>query len=375
VHRCRMTATVCILGLLALSGAACSSSPASSGTTTTSSHGAAASSTPVSTSPPHWLMTSAMVPGLLASYAAKNNAANLHLSTSMQDANEEGSAAAIDDETIREDKQAGYATLDGAHYYPFSYQAVSSDVFEQTTYPADFVVVARTVYAAGTPSADRSSCPGLGTLFVFAKDSASSPWRVALEPTVTLAAIPAFFQGSVPPWGMFGNYEASNASLKIPLASIGATYAQALQSYASHGTLSEGLTASMFSGSCAIFPNLHQTVLSVEQKGLSMAVDFTFGPTSVIGGQQAWGVHGGALVVLEFTGTETASAPSGNTISVTHIAGDPGSYEMSPGRYLSITYPIDGELVVFDPKSSSAGGAVPVGSYIGVLAGTGTLAG
>lgn len=364
---------------LALAVASCGTPTGSTSTSTTAPSTSSAapptsasstSSVPTSSTALQSLITPGMVPGLLAAYTSKNNAANQHLSLSIQNSNEEGFASAGDDAAFAEDRAAGYATVDGTTYYPFTFKQLASDVVEQTQYPAVFAVVARDVNSPGTPAADRSSCADLVNLLLFAKDSASSPWRVAFEPVVRLSALHAFVLGG----GGYGGFAGNPQTFKVPIVDVGATYAAALQAYANHGNLEDGLTATMFSGSCAIFTDFHALERSAATSGLTESFAFDIAPTTVVS-QEAWEVKGGALLVLDVNGTELLKGPGGSgTVSVTHVAGRPATYEVPAGTYSSVTIPVDLELVVFDPFSTSSASAAPVGSTVGFLAGTGAPA-
>lgn len=351
----RAISATCTLGLLALLATACSTPASSRGTSTSSSLPAVTT--------PQSVITPSMVPGLLSTYDSKNNAANAHLSVAIQDTNEEGSAAAIDDEGFVEARDAGYKTSMGATYYPFTFQEISADVVFQASYPAVAAVLARDVLSPGMPSADKSRCSGDGNLFIFAKDSASAPWRVEFEPVVSLAAVPAFTSGK---YGFgFGAFSGSPQTFRVPLQNLRATYAAALQAHAESGTLMDGLSASMFSGNCAILPNFRS-----QESKVGLSNSFTFSPSAV--NQEVWEVKGGALVVLGLSGKETTTPPLGATLVHSHTAGDPVSFDIAAGNYASLSTPFDEELVVFDPYSTSPTGSVPVGSYFGFLAGTGT---
>jgi hypothetical protein len=317
--------------------------------------GAAAHSAPV--------VTPSGVRGIVAAYSAANNHANETESEAVQARDEVGTAATVDDVGFVTSLRAGirYEGAGAQTYVPFTLAPFESSVPEQSTYPASMLVASHTVTAKG--SASSGACGSADQLSVFERTGSSSPWRVGLYAYLN-KDFPRFAsnsKGFAPP--------VAAKSLEYAPGTIESAVARALQHYAVTGALAQNLTAQDLSGSKHCWSLGDPRAIQKTEAKQKIDTSFTYLPFSK-GDIHLAAVPGHGAVVtfsIKMVTTFQANSPSGFvTFSSTH--GDPGSYLLAAGTYVSATFPSVCMVVAADPQRGST--APPTGSIPRLIGGS-----
>jgi hypothetical protein len=327
-----------------------------------------ATSLPASASA-HPLLTPSEVAGVVSTFNAANNRANETLSYADQAKDEQGTALAIDDESFVLDRRAGFKTMEGAKYTPFTNVPFSTALEKGADYPATFATLITATSRAET-SAMKAKAAKEPSLFVFSRSSASSPWRLSFEPAVS-ASIGKFAIGKK-------GYAMSprTSGLAFTPSLIPSRVAAALLTYADNGTLAPGLTASDFTTKDHTWsvPNYYLGVKSATKDGL---IESTVSEPYSTSGLQTFAMKSGdVLVTFILRITVKISAPTGSHVVHKGVLGQPDTWVVSfNGNYDSSTTPVVCELVALDtPAHGKSVGydSIPalVGAYCGDIAGT-----
>ncbi len=313
------------------------------------------------------VVTPAGAQAALASYSRQNIAADKTLSIAAQQVGEQGTARILDDSWFQFEAAAGYKTLDGPTFYPFSFNPLEDSVPRQATFPASFAIAARVSYSAGTPAYLRG-CPTATSMLVFARKSAATPWKVVLEPTINLSALPKFAASSDGFATAVDPRRLSVAPLRVPRL-----LAKELRGYEASGKLGTILRSSYFGaqGQCWSIPDVHAAAHTFATPGVSVSFLVTgHRPTDA----RAFAVTGGAALViasLNYRWTLHATAP--HKIVIRAIAHNPVSHQVPAGSYSSVTEQGICQVAVLDP-AKSAHPAAPIriiGADCGQLPGSG----
>jgi hypothetical protein len=305
----------------------------------------------------------------VARFSAAENRANRVLSLDDQNEDEQGSAAQIDDSVFTIDRDAGLPSRTGSTFYPVTIEPVVSAVPHQDHYPAQFAVVVKYRDAKGTPTAEQT-CAGTEVLQIFEKDSASAPWRLALEPDITPGVVTKF--ASSP--GGFAT-PVRQGKLELPLSVVQGNIMAALNTYAASGTYINGFSEADFNSGnkCWAIDDLHADI--ARAKAANDTAVFSakaFGPSDVT----AYALPGGAALVaftVPIAEVET-SAIAGDSLTTSNTQGNPASYLAPVGTFSTLTYPELCQVAAIDPAKAHGGDTAPrvVGAYCGYLQGSGT---
>lgn len=336
---------------VALLAAACSVSGgvhAGSGPTSTAG--------PTGGSPTSPVPTVAEARQILARFSTNNSAANASLDTTLQNRNETGSAAAIDDEGYLLARKQGEKSLPGGH---FSFVSPSFFIPAASGYPQVFWV-----YAA-------SSVGGAHSVLVFRRTSAAGPWRVVYEPGLNAtppARLPAVALGAHGHASVVG---ASATGLRVApgqlVARLGAYLSSNAKTAASTfapGSFTSGMVSSDLSYQ-------HQLAAKKLQDARSYVGDTKFG------GYALRTRGGGALVVGVLAESDTVSLSANSSGGFTYT-GKPGSNPLQllygPGPFASATQHLLEEVLAYDPPASGGAAVSILGEYGGFVSGTVTRA-
>ncbi len=309
------------------------------------------------------------VAAILARNDALNNEANARLNYAEQAAHEAGTALVLDDAAFRVAKLAGDRTLDGAHYVPFSERLISAAVPAQSSYPVRIAAETSTVLSSGAPSQPKG-CAQTGALDVLARDSATSPWRVTLEPYVPrLSVLPAFARHHD-----HGSFAPSHG-LSMPAAAVGAAVASAFRGRAATGAGDTLVPALDYTNTrtCAHPVVWDPRPWTGTRNGLALSSRFgVVTPTDAVGFAT---VGGGALVALTIR-EQYSERPqvAGDYVQWGHGSFTPWDL-LAVGHYATVTIVVDQQVLVLDPSAASGQPARLVGSYNGVVSVTGTPVG
>ncbi len=314
-------------------------------------------------------ITPGVVSTFVARFSAAENRANRVLSLDDQNQDEQGSAAQIDDSVFTIDRDAGLPSRTGFTFYPVTVEPVVSAVPSQTHYPAQFAVVVKYRDAKGTPKAEQT-CAGTEVLEVFEKNSASAPWRLALEPAITPGVVTKF--ASSP--GGFAT-PVRPGTLALPLSVVQSDVMAALNTYAVSGTYINGFSQADFTlgSKCWAIDDLHADI--ARAKAAQDSAVFTakaFGPSDLT----AYALPGGAALVaftVPIVEVET-SAIAGDSLTTSNTKGNPASYLAPVGTFSTLTYPELCQVAAIDPAKGHGGTTTPrvVGAYCGYLPGSGS---
>jgi hypothetical protein len=288
---------------------------------------------------------------IVKAYSRAMDRANQTLDVALQNEQETGTAARIDDGTFATDTQQRLTTDDGTTYFTARNQLVREAI---PTAPRQRVALAvtHTVDAAGTPRAD--ACPGGGSLLVFQRSASRADWRVALEPSVELRRVPQLVTSAT--------LVTSGKGLRTDPASVPAAFARQLSTelnaYAATRSTA-GLPAYLFgTENCfGLFspPNL------VEGFSYRFSV-VPYTPSDLVAFRTA---NGGALVVFSVE-TETLMA----TTTTTNQPGQPVTSEQVVGKGL-----IEVAVVVPPARSDGSKPYKVIGGYSGDVASGATSVG
>ena len=305
---------------------------------------------------------------VVASFSTANNRAARVLSVADQNKDEQGSAAQIDKTVFTIDSDAGFPSLTGSKFYPLAEEPVVSAVPRHSGYPAQFATIIKFRDAAGTPKAERT-CAGTEVLQVFEKNSASAPWRLALEPDITPGAVTTFSSESD---GFATPVRQGN--LELPLSAVQSDVVAALNTYAANGTYIDGFSKVDFAAGskCWAIDDLQADV--ARAKAAQDAATFsakTYTPSDLT----AYALPGGAALVAftVYIAESEKSAIAGDSLTTSTTKGNPGSYLAPVGTFSTLTYPELCQVAAIDPARRHGGDRVPrvVGAYCGYLMGSG----
>lgn len=320
-----------------------------------------------STSAPKSVVTPAEAQAALNSYSEQNSAADRTLSIAAQHADEQGTARMLDDSWFEFEAAAGFKTLDGTAFYPFTFEPLEDSVAAQTTYPASFAIATRTNYAKRTPAAIRG-CPNAVSMLVFRRRRVSTPWKVVLEPTVDFADLPKFAtatDGYAPTLDL--------ATLAVSPTVLPSQLAASLRAYEATGAIGPYLSAADFvAGSrCWSLPSFHALAKTYATGGAQ--VSFNVGRHRPSDTQAFALTSGGALVITSINFRWNVRARSPHTIKVTPVRGDPISHQVPAGSYRQLTEQGICQIALIDPRRTAHSSATAsiVGADCGELPGTG----
>jgi len=304
------------------------------------------------------LVTPAALPGILARFWQENNRANRAQSVALQDRDEEGSAAAIDNESyvIARAYDAAFHAA-SPPYQPSSQPFAGGAVWRQRSYPLIALELAPVQY---------SRC---AQALAFVRDSAGAPWRAAVEPLVDAALMPRLRYGG----GGFAVPVSPDGRFAVGLRSLAGYLARTMTRYAYMGGRSTALPSAMLpTDVCWPLPDLPDEVAVTEGDGLLDTVSVR----PAYGEPLASSTQGeGAFVLLSLDASITFHAPGGRfvTTAVQWIAsGEPAYFTVRPGRYRTITFNSGIELAVLDPPAGHDAGVRVIGTYSGLLPGSTT---
>lgn len=304
------------------------------------------------------------VKAIIAGDYATNNADNADLNYAQQATHEQGSALVIDDEAFRAAKLSGYKTLDGPRYFPFYGTVTGSSAPVQTTYPQRFAVIMKQSSPPGTPSADRI-CPGSGGILVEQKNSASSPWRVSLEPYLAkLSSAPTLLTTS----SSNGNFAADSYALN--LSTLPHTLVVALNTRGRTGNGGYLLPASVFAyGHCGALGMEDPRREVGSYHGLLQSFSAsTITPSDVT----AYETKGGGALAVFTVREQVVERPALANQYVIWSHGATAWWSLLPaGHYSTVSWTMDQEVAIYVPSATSSQKARIVGAYNGVISVTG----
>jgi hypothetical protein len=314
-------------------------------------------------------ITPGAVSNVVAGFTAANNRANRVLSLADQNKDEQGTAAQIDDTVFTIDADAGFPSLTGSKFYPVTEEPIVSAVPQHSGYPAQFAAIIKFRDAAGTPKAERT-CTGTEVLQVFEKNSASAPWRLALEPDITPGVVTTFSSESD---GFAAPIRQGN--LELPLSVVQSDVVAALNTYAVDGTYINGFSKVDFNAGskCWAIDDLQADIAQAKAAQDTAAFSATaYTPSDLT----AYTMPGGAALVaftVHITEVET-SAVAGDSLTTSTTKADPGSYLAPVGTFGTLTYPELCQVAAIDPAKGHGDKTAlrVVGAYCGYLQGSGS---
>lgn len=351
MSRSQVSLVAAALVAVALAAAGCTASnsrPVGSGpTSTVRSSGRSAASPAV---------TVAEARAVLARFSTNNSAANASLDTALQNRNEAGSAAAIDDEGYLLARKQGETALPGGH---FSFVSPSFFIPAASGYPQVF-------WAYAT-----SSVGGAHSVLVFQRASAGGPWRVVYEPgldatpPVKLPAVASDARGLASAVG------ARATGLRVAPGQVVAQLGAYLTSNAksSAATFAPGSFTSGMVRSDLTYQ--HQLAAKKLHDARSYVGDSAFG------GYALRTASGGALVVGVLAESDTVSVPANSSGGFTYT-GKAGSNPLQllygAGPFSSATQHLLYEVLAYDPPASGGAAVSILGEYGSFVSGSVTRA-
>lgn len=312
---------------------------------------AVSTTTSTATSRATSVITLAQARQVLATYSANNRAANASLDTALQNANEAGSAAAIDDEAYLLARKQGQKSLPGGQ---FSFGSPQFFIPGASGYPQVF-------WASAAPSTG-----GARSVLVFERAGARAPWRVVYEPALSgkTVKLPAMAVGA---GGQVSAVGPDATGLRVPPAQVVDRLGTYLSSgaKAATGIFAPGpYTTGMLSADLASQRQLAAKQLHATQ---SYAGDAAFP------GYGLRTTSGGALVVGTLGGVEriSLSAPStGGFVYTGKAGGNPLQVLYGPGPFFSTTGHYLYEVLAYDPPASTGAPVTVLGEYGAFVSGT-----
>jgi hypothetical protein len=313
------------------------------------------------------VVTPSETSGIVAHDYALNNDSNATLSYSVQAQHEQGTALAIDDAAFRGVKLAGFRTLDGAHYYPFTGSIVSSALPAQSTYPVQFAVLARQHSSAGTPAAS-AICAKSGSLLVERKDTAASAWRITLEPYVPIvSALPKF---QLRPTGFGQSITSSDAPA---LATLPAIFVSDLNNRAETNSGGALLPVSVYATGCE-----HLAMVDPHNYvGMKNGFTLSFSAATLAPSDLAIyaTVGGGALALFTVREnlSERPTVAGEYVVWPHHTTLATSVFNLLPaGHYGTVSWEIDQQVAIALPSTTSTANARVVGNDWGIVSVKGT---
>jgi len=277
------------------------------------------------------------VHAIVAAYSQENNRANEVLSVRLQNRDEEGPAAEIDDANFVLARRAGFATVSGQRYEPFFEHLDEEVAGGGSRYPRTILTI-DTPYTTSLKTASRV-CRFAG---VFVKNHPTSPWRVADEPTVNRVDVPRVVSGSS---------AAGSQPLVVPLGRLPRYYAIAFTTYFQQGVLSRGIAPSVFrsDAACWSLPNLsHNPFLA--SNGSPHVITATTVSARDPDQISFATADGGELSFFAVRVDIVSSALDGSSLGWRHRRGQPSSYLLPVGSgFKRVDIPLLFDLAVFDP--------------------------
>lgn len=315
------------------------------------------------------VISPAGVSQVVAGFSAANNRANRVLSVDDENKDEQGSAAQIDSAVITIDSKAGFPTLTGSTFYPLTEEPIVSAVPRHSGYPAQFAAIIKFRDAARTPKAERT-CAGAEVLQVFEKNSASAPWRLALEPDITPGVVTVFSSESD---GFAAPVRQGN--LELPFSVVQSDVVAALNTYAVDGTYINGFSKVDFNAGskCWAIDDLQADI--ARAKAAQDVATFSASPYTPSDVTANALPGGAALVAFTVNITEVEkSAVAGDSLKTSTTKGNPGSYLAPVGTFSTLTYPELCQVAAIDPAKGHGDNTAlrVVGAYCGYLQGSGS---
>jgi hypothetical protein len=299
--------------------------------------------------------SSAQARAIVSTYSRENNHANETLSVRLQNQDEEGPAAEIDDANFVLDRRAGFLTVSGQRYQPFFEHLDQSVAGTGNRYPRTLLTI-DTPYTTSLKAASRV-CRFAG---VFVKNSERSSWRIAHEPSANRFEIPRVAVHQ--PVGGAGQ-------LVVPLGRLPRYYAIAFTTYFQEGVLSRGISGSVFRTdvSCWSLPNLSRNPFLAG--GTSSQVITATTVTATHPDQISFRTaDGGELSFFALHVDVSSSALGKISLAWRHRRGQPSSFLLPVATGLKrIEIPLLFDLAVFDPPTGNQLAPRVVGGYWGPL--------
>jgi hypothetical protein len=296
---------------------------------------------------------------------ALNNQANQTLSTAVQNENETGSAAQIDDALFEFDADAGDHSLGGPTYKPFYPEIVRGAVPHQTSYPAHFLTVLKDTKVVEAPS----KCSGGGYLYDYEKSSATASWKVDDEPIIDVGVVPALASTT----GGYGAFATSGKGLRTDPASIPTTLSDDIEAYVTGSDVGTASTITGAKGQCWSLPTFtfKSSFTSANKQGYQTTYKRLTTPADLVAYRTA---NGGAVALFTLGEALTIVPPAGDYTPITSTPGNPASFQVPAGDYSSLTYSYLQEVAVEIPSAKTRTSAPfkVIGIDGGALAGSGT---
>jgi len=314
---------------------------------------------------PAAMESGAQMAAIVAATMATNNQANEQLDHSLLESYEAGSALVIDSASYQE---SAHVANSGCSYPPFGVKVLQTIAKTGTTYPAQFIVLGNTYQMKPLHgcTASAGTCPSAGTILVFSRPSASSPWKIVLEPSADNGDA-VRLRGAGP---------SGTGSVAAPLPPAGtdakavpSEIAKALESYEASGRLGS-LKASYFTGSCWLIPDPRAAAQQYSKSSLNETE--TYSPLSdLVSYTTASGVSVLSIFTLSF---EVRLAPEGADASIEWVsdpASEPVTGLLPSGAYSQIVEQGSLEIAAVVSGAGSADVTI-VGAYGGVTSISGT---
>ncbi len=278
-------------------------------------------------------------------YNLNNAKANFTLNTALQNKNEEGVSAQLDDayyQMLRDEGKTSEGNGKPAHWHFTVY------VFNQAATPAYFVA----------ETAATKTSKGYGDLFLFKKDSPKGPWRVLYEEAVLAKNMPTFVSAG-------NGYVASAPLPKILVASPGAAISDLANYWSNYANASAPLGLLQSGPDTSTLNAEMQSVASgtASQHG-SVLASFSEANTPIL----AFPTTAGALVFGVIDWSFVNTPPSGSRITQPSSRSNADAL-LAPGNYTSITYNEVTAVALLVPK---AGHIAVLGADQGVVSASGS---
>lgn len=261
---------------------------------------------------PNYVTTPSRALQIAQAYNKNNAKANSTLNTALQNQNEEGVSAAMDNayyQLLRDEgKTSEVNSMPAAPHF-------TVHVFNQAATPAYFVA----------ETAPTKSSKGYGNLFLFVKDNPKSPWRVLYELSVLAKNMPTFVPA--------GNGYVAAAPLSRHLVASQGTAISDLVSYCSNYASASTPLGLLQSGPDTSGWNAWtRSHLSGGPSTASVVASFSEDSSPII----AFPTTNGALVFGAIDWSITSTLSSGTYIQPSSRSN--ANALLAPGNYTSITY-------------------------------------
>jgi hypothetical protein len=301
---------------------------------------------------------------LVAATMATNNKANETLNLSLLKSYEAGSALDIDAATYTE---SAHVANRSCLIPPFGVKVLQTMARSGLSYPAQFIALGNTYQMKPLHGCTSSAgaCPDAGTILVFSRPSAGSPWKIVLEPSADNG-------DSVHLWGNgpdgTGSVAAALPPAGLDAAAVPSDVAKELATYEVSGRLGS-LKSSYFSGSCWAIPDPRAPYEQYRKSGVDESERYS--PASDL---VSYATATGASVLSIFTlDYEIDLVPVGAGASIDWISdpADPVTALLPSGGYSKIVEKGSLQIAAVVSGSSSADVTI-IGAYGGVTSISGT---